>query len=63
MILFEMDFGELRYRAIIGNTKKKAELSARVGGNHRFQNLILELHVSLGDILKCHTLNLKRNKK
>lgn len=40
MILFEMDFGELRDRAIIGNTKKKkkkkAELFARVGGNHQF---------------------------
>lgn len=41
MILFEMDFGELRDRAIIGNRrkrkkKKKAELFARVGENHQF---------------------------
>ena len=37
MILFEMDFGELRYRAITDSRqkkKKKAKEFARVGGNH-----------------------------
>lgn len=39
MILFEMDFGELRYRAITDSRqkkKKKAKEFARVGGNHQF---------------------------
>lgn len=37
MIFSEMDFGELRYRAIIvmGSTKK-GELFARVGGKNEF---------------------------
>lgn len=41
--------------------KKKAELFARVSGKNEFYNLIIELHMSLGNILKCHILNF-RNK-